>query len=312
MQDAIAEAGFDDLGPVHFVLPMGNARQGRLRAVLAPGQAVGWQIAPDDATPNAVEIWAAPGAGLPQVTLTTPAGASAVTPANPGLCVLRDDSGREIARAALQNRRGAGCLTLIVAPTRGQRPGGRAAPAGLWRLALEPGCGDCAVAVNRDDALPGFAGQGRPSRLVAPGWAVRDVAGRWPVGDAAPPGCVIRRAGTANTLATGARQIRVGATRAQGGLAAYSALLGDGAAGDVTAPADRSGAVTGMTVPGLRGVQRLSGTSLSAPQLTRWLARQLAQGARFDSRDALARALGAAPGTVPDLGRPDLPWHCGL
>ena len=54
-QRLIAERGADGVGPVRFVLPMGNHRQGRLRARIPAGgtpgeRTIAWQVPPDDAT----------------------------------------------------------------------------------------------------------------------------------------------------------------------------------------------------------------------------------------------------------------------
>ena len=219
----------------------------------------------------------------------------------------------------LQRRGGRrACLTLILPPTL-PRYGAVAGVPGLWRLDLiAGGPSGCVLAVHRDDRLPGFRAQGRQSRLVDPVHALRDEDGGWPGADPDPAPGPIRRNGSASAYARGLRQIRVGATtsRPRGGLSPYCGLLPDGTGGDVTAPADRSAARQGMVLPGIPpgGWQRLSGTSLSAPQITRWLARALADGADIPDREALRRALsaGGPPADVPDAGLPDLPWRHGL
>lgn len=323
LHDAIAGSVRGDLGPVHFVLPAGNARQQRLNGQLTAGKQIHWQIPPDDPTPNAMEIWAPPGLQIPRLTLLTPDGQGAPVPLDaPGMARLADDAGRELARAVLQQRRGIGgqichCLTLIVAPTLPVGMGDRCAPPGAWTLALAAdSASPCRLAILRDDRLPGTGGRGRQSSLVDEAYVTRDDQGRWPGPDPVPPVSSIRRNGTANSYATGRLQIRVGATMAHpaGVLAPWSGLLPDGCAGDVTAPSERSAAVAGMALPCVRGqgLLRLSGTSLSAPQMTRWLAERLAKGQRFEDRADLAAALGACDGKVPDLGVPDLPWRSGL
>jgi hypothetical protein len=323
LQDRVSASARDDLGQVHFVLPTGNNRQDRLRAHLRAGQQIGWQIPPGDPTPNAVEIWAAAGQDAPRIAIQTPDGACLTLPVgSTGAGRVTDAQGQELARVVLQRRRtaagGRACLTVIVPPSLPRDDRGAAAPPGLWLLHLLPGRAPaCDLLVHRDDALPGFRGQGKQSRLVDPGYSRRLDDGRWPGGDDPQATGLIRRNGTASTYARGLRQIRAGASYAHpaGQISPYTGLLPDGMAGDVTAPADRSAAQTGMILPGIRGAtrQRLSGTSLSAPQVTRWLAAALAGGAAIPDRAALRRALGAGPcDGPPDLGAPVLPWRCGL
>lgn len=325
LQDAIADRTGDDLGLVHVVLPTGNNRQDRLRGHLMSGQGVGWQIPPGDPTPNAVEIWAAPGEAAPVLRVTAPSGATGeVGLTATGSGWLCDGQGRRLVRAVLQRRGGRrACLTLILPPTlpaddMAEADRGAGLP-GLWHLHLvEGGPSGCTLAIHRDDRLPGFRAQGRQSRLVDPAHALRDDDGGWPGADPDPAPGPIRRNGSASAYARGRRQIRVGATtiRPEARLSPYCGLLPDGRAGDVTAPADRSAARQGMVLPGIAPAawQRLSGTSLSAPQITRWLARALSQGADIPDRDALRRALaaGQAAAPVPDAGLPDLPWRDGL
>ncbi len=327
LQDAIAASPGDDLGAVHFVLPTGNGRQARGRAVLTAGQSIGWHLPPQDATPSAIELWGpaqqAPGTPV-RVRIALPDGRAGDTGAAPGMGHLTDPAGHVLARTVLQDRAVAPgwvrpCLTIIVPPTLPPVPGTAWAPAGHWSLTLLPGSPQpVEVAVQRDDAVAGFRVRGRQSRLVDPASPRRDASGRWPGADPQPPDGLIRRNGTSNSYAGGLRQIRVGASVAvpRGGLAPYSGLLDDGRPGDVTAPADRSAAQWGMVVPGIRGAARtrLSGTSLSAPQLTRWLAAALAAGRPLPDRAAIQDAVGdRRDGTTPDLGLPKgLPWRTGL
>lgn len=199
---------------------------------------------------------------------------------------------------------------------------------GRWTIALDDDSpGPCDIALHRDDRPAGLRGQGRQSRLVLPGHAARRDDGRWPGPDGDPTTgrAVILRNGTANTYGSGVHQLRVGASLARPGadVAAYCGLLADGRPGDMTAPADRSASRPGMILPGRseRMRQRLSGTSLAAPQVTRWLAAALAAGhcpsaseafplPAFEAGDASQH--GPPDLTPPDLGLPDLPWRHGL
>ncbi|QBX33930.1 hypothetical protein E4191_03805 [Paracoccus liaowanqingii] len=318
LQDAIATRTGWELGPIFFVLPTGNHRQDRLRGRLDAGQEIGWHIPPADPTLNAIEIWGGPGEALPQVEVATPDGTRLVVPlTTTGSGRITDANGTALARVVLQRRGGSSgrpVVTIIVPPTLPAAARAPCAPPGLWHLRLiRAGPSGCDLAVHRDDRLSGFRGQGRQSRLVEPSYAPRTDSGRWQGADDPATVGLIRRNGTANVYARGRRQIRVGASLARpaGQISAYTGLLPDGAPGDVTAPADTSFALPGLRLPGIAPAsrQRLSGTSLSAPQLCRWLSAALADGARIFDRDTLLTALGP-DGGAPDFGVPDLAWRC--
>lgn len=223
---------------------------------------------------------------------------------------------REIARLYRELRRTGSAewregLTLIAAPTAAMDPAEAVAPAGLWSLRLEAPAGQgWTVGVQRDDVIPGFRRAGRQSRLEDPAYRRVDDAGRPVEVDDDPPAGPVRRRGSVNAYACGQAPLRVSAALADGRLAPYTGLLPDAgrdSSGDILAMADRSLARRGILVHGPRsgGHQRMSGTSVAAPQATRWLARRLAEGAALPDRAAIVAALvaevGAAPGTDPLL-----------
>lgn len=338
LQDAIAAYPKPGLGQVHFVVPTGNTRQGRLRGSLKSGGCLGWQVPPDDRTPTAVELWApletGPRRAPMQLRLALPDGRSVVSPftgTTGGVARVVDASGAELARLILQYRKVKGgrrqCMTVILPPTRPDAAGDLRAPAGQWQLSLLQGSpGPCDFYVHRDDSLPGFRRMGRQSRLFDSAYRKRLVNGGWPLSDADTPPSGVMRNGTCSSYGNGGKaQLRVGAVASRdcsGGatpvVSPYTSLLDDGAPGDLTAPGDRSCVLPGLVLPGLRGVamQIISGTSLAAPQVTRWLAGQLSAGAPAADRDAvrdLARAEAPAPAEPPGIARAEarLPWKDG-
>lgn len=320
LQEAISAAPTAwELGPIFFVLPTGNHRQDRLRARLMSGQRIGWHVPPADPTCNAIEIWGARRAPMPRIEITAPNGQTVPVPLKgTGMGRIVDAKGASLARVVLQRRGGENgrpCLTIILPPTLPAAAGDPATLPGLWQLHLvKAGAAGCDLLVHRDDQLTGFRGQGRQSRLVEPGYAARGEDGRWLSADDNPAATLIRRNGTASTYATGRRQIRVGASLARppGQISAYTGLLLGGLPGDITAPADAGPGASGMSVPGIAPASRqwLSGTSLSAPQVTRWLAEALADGRAATTRSAVIKLAGRA--RPPDLGLPRLPWRSGL
>lgn len=318
--DDIGGMPFPELGRVHFVVPTGNHRQDCLRAQLRGGDSIGWNIPPADPTPNAIEIWSAPSEPAPRLEISTPSGARLEVPLTAsGAGAILDGDNKPIGRVVLQRRGGdAGriCQTVILHPTLPTGPDDPWSPPGLWGLHLaSAGDSGCDLVIHRDDRLPGFRTQGRQSRLVDPNYVRRTEDGRWPGKDEGLP--MIRRDGTVSAYARGDRPIRVGAglARPAGRISPYSGLLPKGTAGDVIAPADASPSRTGMIVPSITpaGRQRLSGTSLAAPQVARWLAARLADRPDIDDRDALLDMIeGRAEDGTPALPLPDLPWRHGL
>lgn len=110
LQDAISATPEAGLGPVHFTLPTGNSRQAQARAILPPGQGIGWLLPPDDRTPRAVEFWGPPirGAVAPiALHIGLPDRPSVVTGfgAGGGMVDLRDDAGRVMVRLPDADRR---------------------------------------------------------------------------------------------------------------------------------------------------------------------------------------------------------------
>ncbi|MDS9468045.1 hypothetical protein RGQ15_10755 [Paracoccus sp. MBLB3053] len=327
LQDMLSRGPVPDLGPVRFVLAAGNTRAQTLLGVLEPGQSIGWRLPPDDRTPSEVQIWsAALKAGSPAISLevTLPDGrmvaSDFVPPKHKGTQIARicDPDGGELARLVLQAvPRGSKlrqCLSIIAPPTVAEKSGVALAPAGTWRLRLRGVTpGPCDMVVQRDDRLIGFPRAGRQSYLVEKGYSPRKKNGQWKGPDPTPAKTLIRRNGTCNAYAWGSEQLRCGAVYLQRHrLPGYASLLQDGTGGDVLAPSDRGPALPGMLAPGTRGasMQALSGTSISAPRLTRWISRRFAAGERFADRAALIAAAKAAHPSESGTPKvePDLPW----
>ncbi|TWI32961.1 S8 family serine peptidase [Paracoccus sulfuroxidans] len=331
MQDLIAEHAGADLGQVQFVLAVGNSREERLHAVLTPGQELAWQILPDDPTESQVEIWGPPEPTCPEalkLAVTLPNGQSVTTAFQPPngplgqIARLKDSRGRELARFMLQRRAVLDgfrqCLTVILPPTTGPEQGDRA-PVGLWQLKLVKASGACSFDIQRDDKIPGFRGGGRQTIFRDPRYQARQPDGLWIDRDPQPADCLVRRNGTLNAYAGGTRQIRAGAAilnavPGQGApISHYCSLLDTGLGGDIVMAGDRGNAAYGLNLPGVRGsaMQTVTGTSITAPQVTRWLSGKLSAGDNLQSRAQIVAAAQASarPGSVPPLVDTDLPWR---
>lgn len=313
--DAVSDHVGPGLGRVYFVLPSGNHRQGRLRAILKPGEQIAWRLPPDDPTINAIEIWGPPYGHLPrgdlQVTLTAPG----LAPATTALMVpwqysdLTDASNTRLARAYYTPQKHPDGtwrdgIVVIATPTCPEKPGQPFAPSGEWQVAIPYGMDGKTydVSAQRDEVIRGFRKAARQSWFHDPAYRSHDEAGRPILTDSQNGGDprVIRR-DTVNTYATGRWPLRAGAVyRGTSRPAAYTSLLPDGQPGDCLADVDRSMNGPGMIVRGRdSGTFHLAtGTSMAAPQLARWLARQLSEGERPASRAAI-RALAEQQATRP-------------
>ncbi len=307
--DAISASRCADLGPVSCVMASGNHRQSQLHAVLQPGQDLRWQIMPDDSTPSPVELWG------PKL---------AVKPDRPARVAIRPAGFADFIETHLQNydgwqqlcgpngeiarvyprlhavggewRQG---LVVITQPSLPVAVGRSWAPPGQWVLRVIDDGAPWEARVQRDDRLVGFRGGGQQSVFTDPDYARYDKAGRPIEFDPEPPVSVIRRADTLNALAWGNRQIRAGSVFADTShLSPYCGLLNTWRGGDVLATTDRSYVRRGITVPASASgsVALMSGTSMAAPQVARWLAHHLAQGAAVPTRAELQ-------------AMPPLPWR---
>ncbi|MDO5612603.1 MAG: hypothetical protein Q4G14_05100 [Paracoccus sp. (in: a-proteobacteria)] len=329
--DALSHSGPHDLGPIRFVLPMGNHRQAMLCGRLRRGQGLTWRLQPGDHTDSAVEIW---GPRLPAPP-TRPFVLHLAAPGQPPvptsftadgqISLLRDSTGAEIARAYyMVQRSGDGRIwregiILIAMPTSPDRPGAPWAPPGDWQIRIDPQArnGIYEISVQRDEAVPGYPREARQSTLICPHYQIFDDTGRMLPDDPPRGRSRVRRRQTLNAYAGGTEILRAGAAQLHGGAGTgsiYSGLLRRGRNGDIQAVADRSGAVSGIAVAGRdSGSLRItSGTSLAAPQLAQWLAGQMAAGLRPATRDVVIAYAASKfpPATVPVLPyRPKFPEY---
>ncbi|MDP5307004.1 hypothetical protein [Paracoccus spongiarum] len=314
--DAVSAGGIAGLGKVHFVLPTGNHRLARLHARMTPGEDLGWRLPPDDRTVTGLEIWGPARQGLPaakmQVSLAAP-GHATVTTAFTAIwqvSLLADADGNELARAYytprnLGNGRWREGVTVIIMPTCPERLGEPYAPSGEWRIGVAAGspAGDYDLTVQRDEVIRGFHREARQSWLHDGVYQVYDEAGRLVLNDPQPnPGGKVLRRGTFNGYAGGRHSLRAGAVdQLSRKPLPYCSMLKDGQGGDCMTPVDRAITQPGMTASG-RGSGSfglMSGTSMAAPQLARWVAAQMAQGAALDDRAAVRAHAAAQVPTQP-------------
>lgn len=312
--DAVSQFGAPDLGDIHFVLPTGNGRLSRLSGALKPGEELGWQLPPDDRTMTPLEIWGPEREGLDadlmQITLTAPGyGAETTNFTGPWQyqTLASDGDGQEIARAYYTPRNLGGNrwregITVMINPTCPERLGEPFAPPGEWRVGIAASAvgSSYEICVQRDEVIRGFRGGARQSWLVDPAYRVYDEAGRVIDTDADNGGNpLVLRSGTYNAYAGGARSLRAGSTVLRmnklppyipaESVSPYCSLLKNDEGGDCLMLVDRAITQPGMLTSGRNSGSygMMSGTSMAAPQLTRWLAGQLAAGERPADRAAI-------------------------
>lgn len=201
-------------------------------------------------------------------------------------------------------------------------------PAGNWEVRLwnEEATEDETVTLRcqRNDTPFGYRPYGRQSRLEDANYRAVRPDGRADQTDS-PDAWVLRR-GTTNAIGSGAHTIRVGsvrvanlARRAVAGNHAIAASVFTGA-GDPANPRDgvdiAAASEVSAAVPGVLGAgthsgarMRLSGTSAAAPQVARWIARELAQPGIPPLRDALVAE--AANSTASYFQDSDTPGRTG-
>jgi hypothetical protein len=205
-------------------------------------------------------------------------------------------------------------IFVAVAPTVTLDPTRKVAPFGTWEVKVRKKKAGTALIdawVQRDDTPYGYPRRGRQSRFDDsetnyPYW---DEVGREVETDG--PASSIKRDGTLNAIGTGSKSTLVGSFRridwkpakysASGPAIAPSRGLPVNDGPDASAVSDDSHAHRGILASGTRSgsTVAMNGTSVAAPQITRWIAEQMAASKNHD-RSALA--------TFAQLGVPASPW----
>jgi|GraSoiStandDraft_4_1057263.scaffolds.fasta_scaffold13928_3 hypothetical protein len=178
-------------------------------------------------------------------------------------------------------------IRLSMSPT-AMAPSPRTAPSGTWRIDIRNDGGkvDVDAWVQRGDTPFGYPLWGRQSRFDDDKYVRFDLAGRLEEDD--DPASYIRRRGTQNALATGQQTIVIGGFRRSDHTASRYSGAGPVATPrpgpDAVAIADDSVVMHGILAAGTRSgsVIALNGTSVAAPQVTRWVSEWLTAGLRSD------------------------------
>jgi hypothetical protein len=256
-----------------------------------------WRILPDCATPSFAEVWLPSNTGFGQVEVqvTSPEGHRSPWVKESGPEYPWPPQAAPLLRIAFHSPAIGGRKQILIAvyPTVPPDIGDPIAPSGVWTITLRNMGGKVLPVdlwIRRNDTPFGYPIRGRQSRLEDTHYLETryDVYGRQVEVDDGLSQVV--RAGSLNGLATGALAVVVGGCRA-GDLSAarYSAAGTDPASPataqtvrhpDALALSDASHVRAGILAAGTRSgsVCTMNGTSVAAPQVTRWIARALAAG----------------------------------
>lgn len=294
---SVLEAAMDQLitlktGRLQIVLPASNNYQGRTHAniTLSKGEqtTLYWRGQAADLTQNFLELWLPAGAQGIAVQLTPP-GQPSLPPLKWGESgTWNTADGKPLCALIYPQRVAIGahgtCALIAVAPTLVFDKKTATAPSGVWQVTIsntQAGKVTVDAYVERDDQIIG----------VQTGAEQSHFEDRWYDTSGNPGSFVdhpdnpspIRRSGSFNSIATGAKTISVGGVRVTGSTwAHYSPRKPDPDATrperpgtvkvpDMQACSDENPILLGLKAASTRsgGVARLVGTSDAAPQITR-------------------------------------------
>jgi hypothetical protein len=303
-----------------------------------------WRVQPDDQTPSFLEIWLPHEGALPpaahrvRLSVVTPGGVeTALLGETHGTGVFIENDGEEICAARyrfISSPTERGHFRVELQPTARLQPtvlpdALRIAPPGLWTVRLHnvslTADQPVQLWIQRDDTPYGYPVRGRQSYFDDPRYVRFGVRGREIEEDSDPEQVAspsdVKRAGLVNAIATGAETIVAGGyLRRELLFARYSAgepitptrslpLDPNFRKPDAALVSDDSKVHEGVIAAGSRSgsLVAINGTSVAAPQLTRWVANQLAAGNPGDRNAVKAQAIvdeSGLPATKPPF-RPE-------
>lgn len=340
--DDLIQAARTFLGEVEVVVPTGNEFLTRRHAASQMGEKaldLRLRVPARDRTHNFLEVWLPKGSGT-KVSVKIPGNSKPETyQVKPGKALALKVDGQVVARITQDQPLGTPGfrpyrLLLAIAPTDTQdaRQPRRPAPPGIWEVKVEADVDKDQMMeafIHREDPNNGFPRRDPPCYFED--WNYQryiDNYGDWNLEDM-PTTSVVRRFGTINGIANGQNTIAVGAYRInnlkQSLYSGASRLYGKQGPPDLMAPADLSRLNRGILASGTRSGSTFiqTGTSVSAPMVTREIARYWASGRtnaaaavvdlakqfelNIGARPSIpANQLGAGRLKVPDIGGRDV------
>lgn len=307
IEDAIAERMATRNVPLRVVVPSGNSHLSRTHAIVDfnddSTKELHWRIQPDGKAWSFMEIWMPTGVpadrmtvsitppggdGTPPLGATPPlgevaAGFQQLPPFDPADPNIPHECKITYRHDGLHDR---GTFLIEIAPTERLGPHDEVvARSGVWEITLERNAafpsGEVVNAwIWRDGPPLGFPIRGRQSYFDNPCYKRYDDYGR-PI-EIDDPTCEIRREGTISGLATSDGEMIVvgGYLRKEDRPSPYSAggpTNGTRVGPDAMAVSDDSVVHRGRLAAGTRSgsTTALDGTSVAAPQITRWIAEKV-------------------------------------
>lgn len=331
---SLVEAALDQMIALRpglaIVIPAGNSHlsrcHSRFRLRRGGRQLLRWRVQPDDRTPSYMQMWLphANAAGVTaRVRLRIRPPGSAWSPwVNEGETWRSEPvPGQVLCNIVYHNviapGRDRNMVFIGIAPTATLQANQLTAPSGVWQIEIQ-NQGRTAVIdawIQRDDTLYGYPESGRQSYFDDPVYVRFDAAGREVETDNAS---FVQRRGSLSSIATGQRTVVIGGFhRKDWRQAKYTASgpvihppgrgvpAADGP--DAMAVSEDSWAHQGVLAAGSRSGSCVAmyGTSVAAPQITRWIAERMAAGQPFDRNAVFQFAQGGvAPGYATEANPP--------
>jgi hypothetical protein len=320
IDEIIRQANLSYSKALRVVLPAGNAHLARCHANFdlagKASQDLHWRVLPDDRTESFLEIWYPQDANL-LVSVTSPTGSATLAFGVGVEYQWQPTAGVPAGLVSFyppppgSSRR---LIRLSLAPTAWPDRALTLAPAGLWTVrvtnALDAPVAGIDAWIQRDDTAPGYPTRGRQSYFDHSNYGRFDQGGRAIDDDAHPMAgnSYVRRSGTLNAIATGRKTIVAGGFRRSDWRAApYSASgptvppkrdlpFPDGP--ELMMVSDDTPSHHGVLAAGSRSGScvAMHGTSVAAPQVTRWIAGDLMANNPGNRQRAGNAPTGPAPG----------------
>ncbi|MBG6166884.1 hypothetical protein IWQ54_006586 [Labrenzia sp. EL_195] len=308
--DRLVKARLSRGAPTAVVLPAGNSFEDRTVAqvkIKKNGvEELEWVVPPDDETDNYLEVWVDAESEDPislddgppiEITLIPPAEQSIEPPTH---------TIGKLSYLSFKNRRIAGIYCdkvqsgptaqsiryrymLAINRTKDSSEQVQTAPAGPWKVQLKAARGStrsysAKLYIQRDNTPVGYVRRGRQSTFDHPGAHERDMA----TGDYNSLGsrniCPITGLETLTAIGTGSEVVVVGGIEGDSQClpADYTASgpVRTKQGPDLSALSDESEVFKGVFASGTRSGSSVTmrGTSVAAPQVTRWIARMMSEG----------------------------------
>jgi hypothetical protein len=302
---------------LQVVLPSGNSHLARCHAEhefdgTSACRSMRWRVQPEDYTPSYLEIWLPHAQDGPldlEITIAAP-GTVPLGPIKKGQTSDIERGGVIIGKVDYASPAPAGDrdrILVSLAPTATRDPSQVVAPSGEWHIEMKEDPSGSSIQssvetsrirkvhawIRRDDAPYGYPRGARQSYFVddEPNYVVYDYRGRLVEVDSGAS--YVLRKSSINAIATGKHAVVIGGCR-RSDLASYPYSAGgpivkptaggsayrSGPDPDAMAASDDSPACHGVLAAGTRSgsTVAMGGTSVAAPQVTRWIAANIAAG----------------------------------